>query len=81
MNVRKKRRPRGSLEHGERVRVAGHACGDTDEGRSFDLHGDTLTVVGANPNYTNAQTGERMVSAETEDGGIVTVPRRALLRD
>lgn len=80
MNIRKKRRAR-SLEHGDRIRVSGHAGGDHDEGGTFELHGETGTVVGANPHYRNAK-GEHMVAVELDDSGaIVTVPRRAMKRD
>lgn len=76
-----KRRHRRPLEQGDPVRVVGHVGGELDGGGSFELHGESGHVVGANPHYTHPETGERMTSIELENGAIAAVPRRALKRE
>ena len=67
--------------HGDPVKVIGHCGGNLDDGSSYDLHGDSGHVVGANPHYDSKRTGERMTTIELENGAIVAVPTRTLKRD
>ena len=72
------KRRRGRLDQGDRVRVAGHVGGtvDDDGNATFELHGERGRVVG-NP-YKHADTGEKMVGVQLDNGAVAAVPRRAL---
>lgn len=81
IGLRRKRRPR-PVGHGTHVRVISRVGGNHDNGQSFSVRGETGQVIGANPHYTNEETGERMTAVQLDDGGaIVAVPRRALRAD
>lgn len=81
MSRARKLRHGAPLEQGDQVKVIGHVGGNLDDGRSFDLHGDSGRVIGANPHYRHAKTGERMTTVELPNGAVVAVPTRAVKRD
>lgn len=66
------------LRAGDLVRVTGNVAGEGDRNT---LHGDVGEVVGANPHYRHADTGEVMTSVSLEDGQIVAIPSRALTHE
>ncbi len=66
------------LRAGDLVRVTGNVAGAEDRNT---LHGDVGEVVGANPHYRHADTGEVMTSVALQDGQIVAIPSRALTHE
>ena len=76
-----KLRREGPPEHGDPVRVAGHAGGALDDGSTFELRGESGLVIGANPHYRSKNTGERMTTIMLENGAVAAVPSRCLKRD
>lgn len=79
--TRHKRNRGQSYGHGDPVRIAAHVGCEGDSGGSAELHGETGSVTGTNPEYRHAKTGEPMISVQLNNGALVGVPKRALRHD
>lgn len=77
----KRKRAAPVIAAGDELKVVAD-CGirndDDSSVPSVELRGHRVTAAGVNCEYDHAETGERMVAAELENGFLTAIPRRAL---
>lgn len=75
--MRRRNRSDRPLRAGDAVKITAHVAGPGDG----SLRGEGGRVVGSNPHYRHADSGQIMTAVELDNGQVVTVPAKALKRE